>query len=102
MAFKLVIKPIVFDDAEEAVAYYENKWTGLGKRFYNNFLQSLDDIKANPFTYTHVTKSVRRHPIKKFPYKVYYLVTNELIFVIGVSYAKRSNAFVKRRLKLLE
>ena len=69
MAFKLVIKPIVFDDAEEAVAYYENKWTGLGKRFYNNFLQSLDDIKANPFTYTHVTKSVRRHLIKNSPIK---------------------------------
>ena len=52
MAFRIVIKPIVFADAEEAVAYYEKKSNGLGKRFYNNFLTSLDDIEHKPFTYS--------------------------------------------------
>jgi len=38
MAFKLVIKPIVFVDAEETIVYYEKKSSGLGKRFYANLL----------------------------------------------------------------
>ncbi len=101
MVFKLVIKPIVFLDAEETVDWYEKESTGLGKRFYNNFLKALEDIQFKPFTYAFITKSVRRHIIDKFPYKVYYIVTNDTIFILGVSHAKRSNAFVKRRLKLL-
>lgn len=102
MAFKILIKPIVFADADEAVNYYEKKSKGLGKRFYNNFIESLNDIQQRPFTYSFVTKSVRRHLIPKFPYKVFYVVSEETIFVIGISHAKRSNAFVKRRLKLFE
>jgi len=102
MAFKLVIKPIVFADAEEAVVYYEKKSNNLGKHFYNNFLIAIDDIQTNPFTFSYIKKPVRRHLIQKFPYKVYYLISDETIFIIGISHAKRSNAFVKRRLKLLE
>ncbi len=41
MAFNVIIKPIVFLDAEEAVNYYEEQLKGLGKRFYNQFLQSV-------------------------------------------------------------
>lgn len=101
MAFKLIIKPIVFADADDAVAYYERKSKGLGKRFYNNLLTSLEDIQQNPFTFSYIKKPVRRHLISKFPYKVYYLFSDETIYVIGISHAKRSNAFVKRRLKLI-
>ena len=38
MAFKLVIKLIVFADAEEAIVYYEKKLSVLGKCFYANLL----------------------------------------------------------------
>ncbi len=51
MAFKIVIMPIVFSDAEEAVVYYEKKLQGLGKRFYNSFLFALDEIQVKPFTF---------------------------------------------------
>ncbi len=48
MVFKLVIKPIVIFDIEEAVDYYEKKVNGLGKLFYNQFLFSLSDIQIKP------------------------------------------------------
>jgi hypothetical protein len=102
MVFRLVIKPIVLIDADEAIEYYEKKLQGLGKRFYLSFLRCLEDIQSSPFTYSFIKDPVRRHLIEKFPYKVYYIVTDETIFVIGVSHAKRSNAFIKRRLKLFE
>ncbi len=102
MAFKLVIKPIVFADTDEAVGYYEMKLKGLGNRFYISFLSTIDNIQTNPFTTSYFKKPVRRRLIVGFPYKVYYLVLNETIFIIGVSHAKRSNAFVKKRLRLLE
>jgi hypothetical protein len=103
MAFKIVIKPIVFSDTEEAVIYYENKLPGLGKRFYNSFLFALDEIQLKPSTFSFVKKPVRRHLIKKFPYKIFYLIAGDsIIIIIGVSHTKRSNAFVKRRLRLFD
>ena len=54
MAFKLIIKPLVIFDLEEVVDYYENRVSGLGKRFYNQFLFSLSDIQNKPLTYAYV------------------------------------------------
>jgi toxin ParE1/3/4 len=102
MVFELIIKPIVFDDAEEAVNYYEKKVKGLGNRFYNSLLVSLEEIQLHPLNYSYIKNPVRRHIISKFPYKIYYLVSNHTIYVIGISHAKRSNAFVKSRLGLTE
>ncbi len=101
MAFELIIKPIVIFDIEEAVEYYEKKVAGLGNRFYNQFLASLTDIQNKPFTYSYIKDPVRRCKIEHFPYKVFYTVDEKTVFIIGVAHTKRSNSFVRRRLRLL-
>ncbi|MBC7720793.1 MAG: type II toxin-antitoxin system RelE/ParE family toxin [Pedobacter sp.] len=101
MAFKILIKPIVFIDADEAVSYYEKQLLGLGQKFYANFLLSLNDIQQQPFFYTFVKPPVRRCRIDKFPYKVFYIVADDTISIIGLAHAKRSNAYIKRRLRML-
>jgi len=97
--FEVIVKPIVFLDAEEAVKYYEKKLVGLGKRFYDGFLFALTEIEKKPFVHSYIQPPVRRYKVKKFPYKVFYIIENTTIFIIGVAHAKRSNAFVKRRLR---
>jgi toxin ParE1/3/4 len=99
MVFDIVIKPIVFLDVEEAVIFYAKKSNKLGGRFYKNFLQSIEDIRLSPENYSYIHKPVRRHIIKKFPYKVYYIVLNEAIVIIGVAHVKRSNSYIKSKLK---
>ena len=99
--FELLIKPIVFVDIDEAVEYYENQLAGLGKRFYNHFLASPGDIQNQPLTYSYVKDPVRRCKIKSFPYKIFYLISDDTIFILGVAQSKRSNAFVRMRLKLM-
>jgi hypothetical protein len=99
MVFSIVIKPIVFIDVEETVIFYEKESHGLGERFYKSFLQSAEDIRLSPQNYSYIYKPVRRHITKNFPYKVYYIVLNEPIVVIGVAHAKRSNRYIKSKLK---
>lgn len=101
MAYKMIIKPIVFFDIEEAFLYYESKISGLGKRFYLSFLASIEKIESSPNAFLLVKHPVRRCKLKGFPFKVFYVVSDQTIFIIGLSHAKRSNAFVKRRLGLL-
>ena len=99
MAIELIIKPIAFLDVEDAISYYEQKSKGLGKRFYDSFLATLQNIQSHPHHYTFVYSSVRRCMVAKFPYKVFYLVEQEKIFIIGVTHAKRSNTFIRKRLR---
>ena len=101
MAFKILIKPIVFIDTDEAVSYYENQLQGLGQKFYSNFLLSLNNVQQQPFIYTFVKPQVRRCRVEKFPYKIFYIVANDTISIIGLAHAKRSNTYIKRRLRML-
>lgn len=98
MAYSLIIKPIVFIDAEEAINYYQIKSKGLGNRFYQQIVNTLERIQTNPHTFSYVKEPVRRCIIKGFPYKIYYFISEDKIIVIGIAHAKRSNKFIKRKL----
>jgi plasmid stabilization system protein ParE len=99
MDFEIIIKPEAEIDLEDAVLWYETELSGLGFRFYNNFENALDRIVRNPNAFIEISAEIRRIIIKQFPYKVFYYVTGNKIFVIGVMHAKRSSGFIKRRLK---
>lgn len=101
MAFDIVIKPIVIFDAEDAAEYYNKKASRLGQRFYACFLSFLKNIETKPFTFSYVAKSVRRCKITDFPYIIYYTINGQYIFILRAAHAKRSNAFVRKRLGLL-
>ena len=99
MVFNIVIKPIVFVDIEEAAIFYKKKSHSLSERFYKSFLQSVEDFRLFPQNYSYISKAVRRHGTKNFPFKVCNIVLNETIVVIGVAHAKRSNRYIKSKLK---
>jgi plasmid stabilization system protein ParE len=99
MAFKLIIKPVTWLDIEEAIDWYENESKGLGKRFFKSFEDALEKIVKNPDAYLFIIPDVRRVLLKNFPYKIFYSVSPDTIFIIGVFHAKRSKGFIRRRLK---
>ena len=78
MVFKVIIKPIAFFDLEEAVDYYEKKVRGLGRRFYNQFLVTIEGIQNKPFTYSYVKDPVRRKDLKIFKRKLMNVTTNTI------------------------
>ena len=102
MVFKIIIKPILWLDLEEAITWYEKERKGLGKIFFENFEEAIERIKINPNSYLNVIPDVKRILVKKFPYKIFYTISNDMVFIIGLSHAKRSNAHVRKRLKLLK
>ena len=101
MAFKIKIKPIVYFDLEEAISWYEGEQKGLGERFFRSFSRAIEKIKKSPNFYLTVIPGVKRVLLKKFPYKIFYTITENTLFIIGLTHEKRGNAFVKKRLKSL-
>jgi len=101
MAFEIVVKPIVFLDLDEAMMWYEYEQKGLSARFFKSFERAIVTIKKNPKAFLEVTPGVKRILLRKFPYKVFYTVSKNTIFILGVFHAKRSNAFIRKRLQLM-
>lgn len=101
MAFEIIIKPVVFLDLDEALLWYESEQDGLSLRFYKSFENAVNRIKRNPHAFLDVTPGVKRILLKKFPFKVFYTISDNNIFILGILHAKRSNAYIRKRLRLL-
>jgi mRNA-degrading endonuclease RelE of RelBE toxin-antitoxin system len=99
MAYKVVIKTLVFADAEDAFTWYNKQIDGLGNRFYHHFLNTLDNIQAKPLTFSYLKEPIRRCRMRSFPYKIYFTVEVFTISILGLAHSKRSNAYIRRRLK---
>jgi plasmid stabilization system protein ParE len=102
MVFKIIIKPIVWIDLDEIISWYENERKGLGKKFFASFEIAKERIATNPKAFPDIIPGVKRILIKKFPYKVFYTISDTSVFIIGVSHSKRSNAYIRKRLRTMQ
>ena len=63
-------------DLNEIGLYYKNLSGELGDKFYYEVRKGIESLKINPFYQTDFG-SIRKIPIKKFPYKIYFKVDEE-------------------------
>jgi plasmid stabilization system protein ParE len=95
--YRLIIRPEAEDDLKEAYSWYEDKRTGLGRDFLLQVDAGLNFIARNPTIYTIEYKETRKHLIKRFPYKIIYLVEKDQIKVLAVIHGSRRPALIKKR-----
>ncbi|HRO45307.1 type II toxin-antitoxin system RelE/ParE family toxin [Agriterribacter sp.] len=100
MDFDLILKPIVYWDIDESIVWYEKKIKGLGLRFLQSFEEVIVRIVDNPYSFSYLKKPVRKAKIKRFPYRVIYVINDHTIYILGVINVRRSNRFIKKRARL--
>ena len=98
MKYRATIRPEAENDLKEAFSWYEDKRQGLGHDFLLQVDAGLKLIERNPKIYPPEYKGTRKHVIKRFPYKVVYLVEKERIIVLAVIHGKRSPNLIKKRI----
>ena len=98
MTYKLVIRPEAESDLKEAFYWYEDKRPGLGYDFLLQVDAGLRFIKRNPEVFPAEYKSSRKHLIKRFPYKIIYLVEKEKLIVLAVIHGRRNPSLIKKRI----
>lgn len=72
MTVRLALRREAIKDLQEAFAWYEGERPGLGEVFLHRVRQAVHQIRENPRLFTVVLQSIRRAPIKRFPYGIYY------------------------------
>jgi len=59
-------------EATDAVLFYEERQTGLGKRFLDSLTDSITRIRRNSTLYRKVNGQMRKCRLLRFPYGVIY------------------------------
>src|SRR5436190_13640991 len=91
-------RPEAVRDVEQAFEWYEERRPGLGRVFLTELDILYERIARFPLLYALVYRGLRRAPVRKFPFGVFYLVNRKEIVVLAVVRASRSNRVWRARL----
>jgi len=94
---RLVLRPLVERDLDEATSWYEERQPGLRERFLEDFEGVLVRIQENPYLYQKIHRATRRAPLRDFPYGVYYVQVRDEIRVLAVTHDARHPSVWRRR-----
>ena len=76
-------------ELDDAIEYYELQLTGLGKKFFNDLLETIELISKFPQLFIQNSDHTRKAVLKKFPYSIIYSVLNNTIYIIAVAHQHR-------------
>lgn len=77
------------EDTREAYLWYEKRSKGLGAAFARALDACLASVERNPNAYPFVYEQVRRAPLRRFPYGIFYINSEEGILVFACFHASR-------------
>lgn len=90
MTFEIRLRKESNNDLRDAFNYYEQIRQGLGQDFLLCFENSLAKIKRNPMSFKVVYSGLRRIAIKRFPYRIFYLVDDSTIMITAIFHVRRN------------
>ena len=94
--------PVIFTQAARAelVAaqdWYEAEVSGLGRRFREAIDSLTDRMSANPRQFPIVFRNVRRALLRRFPYSLLFVISEETLFVIACFHGSRNPSEWQKR-----
>lgn len=72
-----------------AALWYERQRSDLGCDFLDEALTALPLLAEHPLKYPVVHRDIRRAPMRRFPYGIYFRVERSQLVVVAVIHARR-------------
>jgi toxin ParE1/3/4 len=94
---RLVLRPPVEREIDEAARWYEERQPGLREQFIAAVGGAFARIAGNPRLYPLVHLDIHRASLRRFPYGVYYVLIGEDVHVIAVVHDARHPSVWRRR-----
>ena len=95
---ELVIAPEAESDIAGAYAWYEGRRTGLGEEFLSSVDANLESIRRRPEMYPVVHEDYRRSLIRRFPYAIFYELSESAATIYAVFHTSRDPDKWRQRL----
>lgn len=97
--FTLAFHILAREEVSDAYQNYESRRSGLGDSFLESLDEIFDLIIENPNLFPIDFEEVRKAPIRKFPFTVYYEVVEEEVFVYSVFHQSREPSIWHKRMQ---
>ncbi len=94
---RIKISPFAETDFDIAVEWYNSKRDVLGNEFAYEVSRMFERIKSNPLQFPKEYGKMRKAVIKRFPYSVFFVVKEDIAFVLGIFSASRNPNIMKNR-----
>ena len=76
-------------ELDDAIEFYELQLSGLGKKFFNEVLETIELISQFPQGWSRNSENTRKAVLRKFPYNLIYSILNNKIYIIAVAHQNR-------------
>lgn len=86
---RISYEPAAMSDLRSAKRYYDQQRPGLGKELVLEVKAQLLKIVEHPHAFRVIDKGVRKAPIKRFLFDIYYLPSDEEIVVVAIMHRRR-------------
>lgn len=84
MAFKVIVSPVAKSNVREAASYYKKEVSNrVAQKFVEDYEETIQKIKRNPYFQIYY-KDFRGLTMRKFPYIIFYQVSEDKILVKAV------------------
>lgn len=83
----------------EAIAWYENRRSGLGREFAEQIGHAVTQAQLAPGRFREVGKGVRKVRVARFPYSVYFKIIGAVFGVLAVFHDSRDPRSLDLRLR---
>ena len=96
---RLIIRPEAEADLTDAAGWYDSREPGLGLEFLLEVHSAIARALKNPESFTRVRRNLPAHRvlIRRFPYRVFFIVRPDAIVVFAVLHAARHDRVWKHR-----
>jgi hypothetical protein len=81
----------------EAVKYYEQQHSGLGRDFRDEVYATIERVNIFPESWQLLVGKIRRCQTQRFPYGVIYTVENNRLVIIAIAHLHRQPSYWRKR-----
>ena len=78
--------------------WYKARSSVLGEGFISEVQKAIDRLRENPKLFAKVYRGVRRSPVLRFPYEVFFREEEKRVAVMAVAHLRRDPDFWKQRI----
>ena len=99
MIHRVVVRPPAMEDIAEAVTWYEDQSAGLGEDLTDEIVKAIRRAQESPdlFRILRSSDGMRRVLTERFPYRVFFSIVDDTLYVHAVLHGARHDRHWKVR-----
>ena len=94
---EVIFNELAVNEMNDAIAYYELQYSGLGAAFKEEVQKALKRIIAYPDAWPAAEDYIRKYILHKYPYYILYSLEKDHLYIIPIAHQHRKpNYWIER------